>query len=205
MAKYHLMHDYTQATDGNLGDFALHVSVQTNGNPNFPNPPVKPADLAAAANEFIAAMAVCDDGTTQDTLHKNHLRAALIALLDELSTYVELTAKNNPEVMTWSGFKLANTAVVKPAPVGTVAIIGVTNPASGSLNLALDMGPNVWGIEVQISTAPNVWMPAGYFTNPRDVTPVGLTPGTLYGIRARVHGSLNQVSAWSDPVSHMAM
>jgi hypothetical protein len=29
-------------------------------------------------------------------------------------------------------------------------------------------------------------------------------PGQLYGIRACVHGSNNQVSEWCEPVSHMA-
>ena len=66
------------------------------------------------------------------------------------------------------------------------------------------IGPNVWGVEVQVSSEPNVWVAAGYFTDPRDVTPTNLKPGTLYGIRACVHGSSNQVSDWSDTVTHMA-
>jgi hypothetical protein len=205
MAKYHLMHDYTQSMDGTLGDTALHVAAQMDGNVNFTNPPVTPADLKTAANNFIAAVAVCDDGTTQDTLHKKTLRTALIAMLDRLAGYVELTANNDPEIMKSSGFNLASTTAAKPAPVGTVAITSVTNPASGSLNLGLDMGTNVWGIEVQVSTAPNVWTPAGYYTDPRNVTMTNLTPGTMYSIRARVHGSFNQVSDWSDTVNHMAM
>jgi len=50
-----------------------------------------------------------------------------------------------------------------------------------------------------------VWVAAGYFTDPRNVTLVNLTPGTMYNIRVRVHGSSNQISDWSDPVSHMAI
>ena len=205
MPKYHLLHDYNEMGDDALGDQALHVADKMDGNPNFINPPIKAADLRTAANGFIAAVAVCRDGTTQDTLHKNALRAALMAMLDQLITYVELTANNNPEVMKSSGFNLASTTSTKPAPVGDVTIAGVTNPATGSLGLILDMGPNVWGVEVQVSTAPGVWVAAGYFTDPRNVTPVGLTPGTMYAIRVRVHGSKNQVSDWSDVVNHMAM
>jgi len=205
MAKYHLLHDHSELGDGPLGERALHVADQMDGNPNFINPPIKAADLRTAANTFIASVAVCKDGTTQDTLHKGVLRTALIAMLDQLITYVELTANNNPEVMKSSGFNLASTTTAKPAPVGTVAISGVTNPGSGSLRLDLDVGPNVWGFEVQLSVTPGVWVPGGYFTDPRNVMPTGLTPGVMYALRVRVHGSMNQVSDWSDPVSHMAM
>ena len=205
MAKNHLLHDYIPLADAALGDFALHVAAQMDGNASFPNPPVTPAALKLANNDFLAAVAVCQDGTKQDTLHKNNLRNALIALLDQLVTYIELTAKNDAEVMASSGFNLASTGKANPAPVGTVAIASVTNSGTGSLNLSLTIGPNVWGIETQVSTAPNVWVAAGFFTDPRNVTLTGLTPGTNYAIRARVHGSLNQLSDWSDPVSHMAI
>jgi len=107
--------------------------------------------------------------------------------------------------MASSGFTLANTGKTSPAPVGTVTIKAVTNSAAGSLNLDMTYGPNVWGFEVQVSTAPNVWVTAGYFTDPRNVTATNLTPGTMYALRVRVHGSLNQVSDWSDVVNHMAM
>jgi len=205
MAKQHILHDYIHYPDDALGEFALHVATEMNGNVNFLNPPVKPADLQTAANNFIAAVGVCEDGTTQDTLHKNNLRAALIALLDLLAAYVELNSNNNPETMKSSGFNLASTNPSKPAPVGTVSIGSVANVGAGTLQLALVMGPNVWGMEVQVSTTPNVWVAAGYFTDPRNVTPTNLIPGTMYALRVRVHGSFNQVSEWSDPVSHMAM
>jgi len=205
MSKWRLLRDYSQKSDAGLGDFSLHVGEEMDGNINFKTPTVAPADLKTAGNNFIAAVAVCEDGTSQDTLHKNVLRAALIALLDQLAKYVELTANNDPEILTSSGFTLADPNIAKPAPVGTVAINAVTNAGGGSLNLDLNVGPNVWGFEVQVSTSPNVWVAAGYFTDPRNVTLTNLTPGTLYAIHARVHGSLNQISDWSDPVSHMAI
>lgn len=205
MAKIHILRSYQTQKDGGLGETTLHVSAKMTGNPNFPNPTIKPPDLAAQANAFIAAVGVCQDGTTQDTIHKNALKKALIATLDTLADYIEANSNNNPEVMASSGFTLANTGKASPAPVGTVAINAVTNSAAGSLNLDMTYGPNVWGFEVQVSTAPNVWVSAGYFTDPRNVTATNLTPGTMYAIRVRVHGSLNQLSDWSDVVNHMAM
>lgn len=206
MAKYHLLRDYSRLMDAPLGDFALHVATMLTGNAKLPAPPVTPAVLTTAANGFIASIAACVDGNKQDTLTKNNLRNGLIGNLNDIANYVELTAKNDPQIMASSGYNLASTgAPVKPAPVGTVAITSVQNLGGGSLNLTLDMGQNVWGIEVQVSTdGGKTWVPAGYFTDPRNVTPSGLTPGQTYSIRACVHGSLNQVSPWSDPVNHMA-
>ena len=204
MAKNHILRSYQTQKDGELGETALHVSAEMDGNASFPTPPVKPADLATAANNFNVAVGVCQDGTKQDTIHKNALKAALIATLDTLADYVEANSNNNPEVMASSGFTLASTGKAPVAPVGTVSINAVRNSGAGCLNLDMNYGPNVWGFEVQVSTAPNVWVAAGYFTDPRNVTATNLTPGTLYAVRVRVHGSLNQISDWSDPVSHMA-
>jgi len=205
MPKYHLLHDYIQLGDAQLGNFGLHVASEMDNNPNFTNPKVKPATLKAASQAFLDAVAVCQDGTKQDTIHKNILRDQLIALLDQNLADVEITALNNLEVLQSSGYKLANYGASKPAPVGTVSITAVRNVAGGGLNLTLNMGSNVWGVEVQVSIANGVWVPAGYFTDPRNVTPTGLVPGTMYAIRVRLHGSYNQVSEWSDPVSHMAI
>jgi hypothetical protein len=205
MTKYYLLRSFHTQKDGILGETALHVAGEMTGNPNFKTPTITPADLTTAANAFIVAVGVCVDGTTQDTLHKNALKAALIAMLDTLADYVEANSNNNPEVMASSGFTLADTGKTTPAPVGTVTINSVTNSAAGCLNLDLACGPNVWGFEEQVSSAPNVWVAAGYFTDPRNVTPSKLTAGTMYGIRVCVHGSLNQVSDWSDLVNHMAM
>ena len=150
-------------------------------------------------------MGVCQDGTTEDTLHKNALKAALIALLDTLADYVEANSNNDPEIITSSGFTLASTSKTTPAPVGTISINAINNASAGALNLDMNYGDNVWGFEVQTSTAPNVWVAAGYYTDPLNVTVTGLTPGTLYALRVRVHGSKNQISDWSDVVSHMAI
>ena len=205
MAKYHILRDYQKQKDGQLGDTALNVAAKMTGNPAFSTSPIKPADLNTAALNFNVAVGVCQNGTTQDTLHKNALKAALIAMLDTLADYVEANSNNNPETITSSGFTLASSGSVSPAPVGTVSITAVTNAGSGALNLDMAYGPNVWGFEVQVSTAPNVWVAAGYYTDPRNVTATNLTPGQMYALRVRVHGSKNQISDWSDPVSHMAM
>ncbi len=191
--------------DGTLGGTAFNVAVKMDGHPAFPDPPVKLADLKAAALGFNDAVGVCQDGTRRDTLRKNALKAALIALLNTLVYYVEAKSDNNPLTIVSAGFTLSNRGKNLPVPVGAVSINALTNPKSGCLNLAMTYGPYVWGFEVQVSIAPGIWVAAGYFTDPSDVTIEGLTPCQIYGVRVRVHGSKNQVSGWSDAVSHMAM
>ena len=48
------------------------------------------------------------DGTAQDTIHKNNLRAELIAMLDTVAADVEITAQGNGEFITSAGFRLAS-------------------------------------------------------------------------------------------------
>jgi len=71
-------------------------------------------------------------------------------------------------------------------------------------NGLVQRGP-IRAIEVQSSVGGAAFQPAGIFTDPREVTVTGLTPGTVYTFHVRVYGSHNQKSDWCDPVSHMAM
>ncbi|MGA2028473.1 MAG: hypothetical protein ABSG87_00155 [Verrucomicrobiota bacterium] len=106
MAKNHILRDYAKKTNGQLGDFTLHVADALTGNANFTTPPVTPAALTTQGNGFNAAVSVCVGSTPADTLNKNTLRDQLIVTLDTLATYVELTANNDPQKIMSSGFGL---------------------------------------------------------------------------------------------------
>ncbi len=204
MAKNHILHDYQQLSDGLLGDFALNVASKLGGS-TYAASPVVAGDLTSAANGFTAAVGTALTGSPADTLFKNTQRAALIGMLDKIVTFVELVANNDPAIMINAGFSIASTSRSAQVPVGTVSIASVDNAGTGNLKLSLTMGPSVWAIEVQTSVGGAAFQPAGIFTDPRDITVKGLTPGTVYTCHVRVYGSHNQVSDWSDPVSHMAM
>ena len=204
MAKNHILHDYPQLSDGLLGDFALNVASKLVGS-TYAASPVVPGDLTSAANGFTAAVGTALTGSPADTLFKNNQRKALIGMLDQIAAFVELVANNNSAIMINAGFSIASTSRSAQVPVGTVSIASVDNAGTGNLKLSLTMGPSVWAIEVQTSVGGAAFQPAGIFTDPRDITVKGLTPGTVYTCHVRVYGSHNQVSDWSDPVSHMAM
>jgi hypothetical protein len=201
--KNHVLRDYSSKTDGQLGDFGLHIATSLNGNATFTTPPVTPAVLTTQSNGFNTAVSACVNGTPANTLAKNTLRAALIATLDQLATYVELTANNDPQKIISSGFSLASNQR-NPAVPGMTSILSVTNVASGKLDVELSVADNAWAYIVEYTAQPNGAKLTATFTNPRDVTLTGLTPGTLYFIRVQVMGSGNQVTEWCDVVQHMA-
>jgi hypothetical protein len=82
-------------------------------------------------------------------------------------------------------------------------IAQIINDASGQLLVRLQPIANAHPYELQISTAPNVWQPAGIYSQARRIAITNLTPGTTYTLRARAIGG-NGSGDWSDPVSHMA-
>ncbi len=201
--KNHVLRDYSGKTDGQLGDFALHVATDLTGNANFTTPPVTPAALTAQATGFNTAVSACVNGTPANTLTKNTLRAALVATLDQLAAYVELTANNDPEKIISSGFNLASTTRTAQVP-GMTSIMSVTNVASGKLGLELQVADNAWAYIVEYTALPNGAVKTATFTNAHDVTLTGLTPGTMYSMRVQVMGSGNQVTEWSNTVQQMA-
>jgi hypothetical protein len=201
--KNHVLRDYSGKSDGQLGDTALHVATDLDGNVNFTTPPVTPAALTTQANGFNTAVAACLDGTSADTLAKKTLRAALIATLDLLANYVEFTANNDPQIIISSGFSLASTTRTSLAP-GMTSITSVTNVATGKLGLDLEVADNAWAYVVEYTALPNGAVKTATFTNPHDVTLTGLTSATMYSMRAQVMGSGNQVTEWSNTVQQMA-
>jgi hypothetical protein len=203
MPKYHILRNYLQMADAPLGEFGLKIGTGMTGNANFLTPPFTGAQLITASNNYITGAAVALNGTPEDTANKAALQTALLAALDQTADYVEYTAHNDQAKILSSGFSLASTSHA-PAPVGTTAILSVTNLASTKLELELQVAANAWCYIIQTSTSPNVWVTALIVTNPRDAVLTGLTPGTSYGIRACAMGSGNQQSEWSDMVNHMS-
>jgi hypothetical protein len=201
--KNHVLRDYSGKQDGQLGDFALHIATSFTGNANFTTPPITPAALTTQANGFNTAVSACVDGTQEDTLTKNTLRLALIATLDQLANYVELTANNDPLKIVSSGFSLASTTRTHQVP-GMTSILSATNVASGKLGLELQVADHAWAYIVEYTALPGGAVKTATFTNPHDVTLTGLTSGSTYSIRVLVMGSGNQVTEWCAPVSAMA-
>lgn len=203
MAIYSVLRNYGRKSDGDLGDFGLHIGTEMTGNANFTTPPFTIASLTTATNKFIAAVAASLHGTPSDTLNKKNLREALIALLNQLATYVELTANNDPAIILSSGFSLASTSRTPLAP-GMTSILSVTNVASGKLGLELAVADNAWVYVVEYTDLTTNVVKTQQFTDPHNVVLVGLVSGHNYSMRVMVMGSGNQNTEFCEAVTHMA-
>jgi hypothetical protein len=133
MAKLRILRDYNRLNDAQLGDFALHNATKLTGNTNFTTPPLNAHSIDGQPQaRSPPSIAACVNGTPQDTVHKNVLRTQLVAQLDQLADYVELTALGT------SGKMLSSAITRLPAPARSRswarrAILKVTNLASTKL------------------------------------------------------------------------
>ena len=203
MAIYSVLRNYGRKSDGDLGDFGLHIGTEMTGNANFTTPPFTIASLTTATNKFIAAAAASLHGTPSDTLNKKNLREALIALLNQLATYVELIANNDPAQILSSGFSLASTSRTALVP-GMTSILSVTNVASGKLGLELQVADNAWVYVVEYTDLTTNAVKTQQFTDPHNAVLVGLASGHNYSMRVMVMGSGNQTTEFCEAVTHMA-
>ena len=201
--KNRVLRDYSEKSDGLLGDYGLHISTSLVGNPNFTTPPVTPVVLAGQATAFNTAVAACVNGTQAQTLDKKLKRAALIASLDQLASYVDLTAVNDAQKILSSGFNLANHTHTPLVP-GMTSILSVTNVASGKLDLELAVADNAWVYIVEYTDLTTNAVKTQQFTDPHNALLLGLASGHNYSIRVQVMGSGNQTTEFCDAVVHMS-
>ena len=201
MKQQHVLRDYSKMSDGNLGEFGLAIGGRLSGNPLFASLSALGGKITAKATEFNTAVAISATGSATDTAHKNTVRGELIVLLNTGADGVDAIAAGNVETLTASGYHLTNPAGPAPAAVGTVAIAGLTNVASGKLGLNLTITGNVWAVVVESLTAPNVWTKVAVFTDLNNTVMTGLTPGASYTFRVCAMAAANQVSEWSAPIT----
>ena len=201
----HVSLGFAQLTDADLNKFATGVVVGLTGNATFPTPPVSVASLGAGQKAFESALAAASGGGMQQTAIKNASHDTLIGLLRQEAIYVQQQANGDQAKILSSGFQVAAAGHNPQAPMPKAVIAEILNEASGQLVVRLQPIANAHAYEVQISTAPNAWQPAGIYSQARRIVIANLTPGTTYTIRARAIGGSTGSGDWSDPVSHMAL
>ena len=188
-------------TDGNLQEFALGVGGNLSSKPVFTGPKITGAALVAKAKEFSVALSHCGVGSSFDRAHKRAIRADLIALLDLNAGGVEDIAQGNVEILLASGFHLTRPDHPGRVPVGTAAIISLTNVASTRLGLNLAITGNVWAVVVERQNADGTWTQVATFTDLRDTVLGNLKPGSQNTFRVCAMAAGNQASEWSPPIS----
>ena len=169
MAKSFILTDFNRKSDPVLGDFAIHVGTCMLTCTFLTGCPVTGDIVKSKGEELNRATAACKDGTKKDTEHKNTVRADLIATLEVVANFVQMTMPNNREAMLATGFDVGTTTGRSPRPIGATAILGVTNPASTKMGLQLLIDPAAWAYQVQISDATGTFTHKEIFTDPHDV------------------------------------
>ncbi len=176
------------------------------GNTSYTTPKPTLAAVTTAKVAFVTAMADAADGGITLTAIKNDQRAALVALLRQLASYVQVTCNGDLTVLLSSGFPIQkpqrNPIGVLPAPAGLTVSFGVR---SGELVViaAPLVGAAIYNWRVTTAVAPNVVLQSVQTTAARNLF-TGLTPGVVYQIEANAVGSAGP-SDWSEPVAQMAV
>lgn len=176
------------------------------GNPNYLTPSPTLALVTTALNDFTTGLANAAGGGITLTAIKNDKRAALVVLLRELASYVQVACKGDLTILLSSNFPIQkpvrNPIGVLPAPANLTLSLGAL---SGELDAAM---PSVFGAAIynwRLTTAaqPGVVLQTAQTTAASN-TFAGLTPGVIYKVEANAVGTAGP-SDWSDPVSQMAL
>jgi hypothetical protein len=156
-------------------------------------------------NEFDEALARSLEGGKEATANKNAKRAALVALLRRLASYVQVTCGGDLTVLISSGFPIQKPQRqpigVLPPPSNLTVSFGAR---SGELAATANSGAGaaIFNWRLTTATAPEVVLQSEQTTAGR-CTFGDLTPGVVYNIRVNVVGAAGP-SDWSEPVPHMA-
>lgn len=175
-------------------------------NDSYPTPAPALAAVTTARNDFATALANAAEGGLSLTALKNEKRAALVALLRQLASYVQVTCGGDMAVLLTSGFpiqKPTRTPIgVLPAPGNVVVTLG---PRSGELHAAANPmnGAAIFNWRVATAAAPGTPV-VTLQTTAASATFANLTPGVVYNIEANVVGSAGP-SDWSNPVAQMVV
>lgn len=188
-----------------ITDTASIITAMT-GNPNYPTPTPDLAAVTTAQTEFSAAVADAAGGGVALTSAKNDKRAALVVLLRELASYVQVACKGDLTVLLSSGFPIQKPQRqplgVLPAPANLTVTLGAR---TGELNagVAPVTGAAIYNWRVTTASAPTVEVQSAQTTAASN-TFGNLTPGVVYNIQANVVGSAGP-SNWSDPIAQMVV
>ena len=172
------------------------------GNADYPTL----AAVQASLDAFVTAVADAANGGVTLTSIKNDKRAALVALLRELASYVQVACKGDLTILLSSGFPIQKPQRqpigVLPAPTGLTVSLG---SRTGELSASATPVPGaaIYNWRVTTAAQPNVLVQSAQTTAASNVFD-GLTPGVVYNVQANAVGSAGP-SDWSDPAPQMAV
>ena len=195
---------FARLSDAELVNFTQAVIDQMTGNAAFQSPPVTPANLQTAKDDFAAKITVAQMGGPPDTAAKNNSRQALLGMFRQVAGYVQITCNNDMAILLSSGFQAMSTNRAQ-TKLDQPQSLSIKNGASGELIARVTPVKNTSMYEGRIKGPVGDWMPSVLTGDSQHIIFAGLTPGTIYTAQVRTLGGATGQSDWSDPSSHMAM
>jgi hypothetical protein len=101
-------------SEADLVQYVQAIILALTGNTYFPTPQPTLPVVTTALEELQDAMSKAANGGPADTAEKDLKRAALVVLLKQLASYIELVSAGNVAMMLSSGMKTSK----EPSPVG---------------------------------------------------------------------------------------
>jgi hypothetical protein len=195
---------FSRLPDTDLSAFTGGVIEGLTGNTDLPDPPVKPADLAALKKTFDDAIVAAADGGTLLTAQKDAARAELVAALNKDASYVDINCDEDLAILLSSGFQPVSTnraQVVLDPPVITRATYG----QAGEIKLGVTGDSNRKAIQGRIKAMGGEFGPVITFKNSKNILFKGLTAGTTYVMQLMGLGGSTGQSDWSESVTKVAL
>lgn len=165
------------------------------GNPQLPQPPVKPSDMQLVAAAYTAAIEDARDGSKHSKEVRNALTKRVRDLLTQTGNYVRTTANGDAAILSSSGFEMAR----KPEPVGLPGqpknLKVVAGQLSGTTEVRWHRTPGALSYEVERCdgdpTVEGNWKVITICTQVRFIDG-GLESFKLYNYRVSAIGSAGQ-------------
>ncbi len=182
------------------------IVIALTGNTSFPEPAPTLAVVTAANDAFGKAVAEAAGGGVALTAVKNDRRAALVALVRELASYVQVACKEDLAVLLTSGFphqKPERQPIGElPPPANLTLKLGTR---SGQLVTKAEpvSGASIYNWRLTTSAAPENPVQTRQTTAARH-TFSGLTPGVIYNVEVNAVGAAGP-SNWAGPAKQMVV
>lgn len=196
----------TTVSDTSLASETDIILAALEGNLNFPTPQPTAAAIAAALAEFRVAMNDAAGGGKHQMAVKRAKRAALVALLRQLASYLTVASNEDMVKLLSSKFPyqkpVRNKIGALPTPEAPYLALGkYSGELDASVTAIYGAYTYVWRVALQ--SAPETYVQTVQTTASR-ATIKGLTPGQIYLVDVSAIGAAGATD-WSDAMPLMVV
>jgi hypothetical protein len=194
---------FSSKKDADLVVASGRIVASMAGNPVYPAPKPALAEVIAAREAYMAAVAVLDRGRLA-IARRNATRAPLVQLLRELALYVQQASGGDRQKLLGSGYPVQKTRQPASVPSPPQNLRLLPAKISGQMLVRCAKLPFAKSYQWRYASAaaPTTWLQQDPTTS-ASCTLENLVPGTIYTVQVRAVSSMG-VSEWSNAATLMA-